>query len=114
VFVLSEPNKRNKSVIVALSHPYTEYATSSDIILNPSASGLSYALVVELGVIGVVFSSQLDQTPLGRVSNTAQKLAPRGTNTMGFFDARLLFKKKEREDLYQLTQKCTNYILQEL
>jgi len=114
VCVLRDPHVNadgEQSVVVALIHPYVEYATGADRIVDSSVSGLPYVLVVERDLVGVVFPDQLDPSPLAHLAHGTLRIAPRGPDLLGPFDARWQFKQRELEDLHELVADCTTQAL---
>lgn len=57
-----------QSVSVTLLSPDVELGTSSDLLLTPGRTGLSYALLAESDIFGYLWFVQLDRA-LGRVSD---------------------------------------------
>ena len=123
IVVLSVQAQR-ETAQVTLVHSYPEYATSSDIIVDSSISGLTYSLVVQAGMRGVVWLKDL-----GRIVSevpaevVAACLAPRavelahpglavGTVYTGPLDARAEFKSRERESLARLCADSTTAALE--
>jgi len=106
-----DPDDGTTSVVIALVHPYTEYATDADRILDPAASGVAYTLVIELDLLGVVFPDQLDAAPLARIATETLRNAPSGPRLTGPLDARWEFKQQELDDLRELVAACTAHAL---
>ena len=103
------------SVQITTIHPYPEYATSNDIVVEPDVSGVRYPFVVQAAIRGAVFASELD-TYITTVSDEVVRLclAPlpvkptgmglsTGTPLLGPVDSRRTFKVHEIESLARLT-----------
>ena len=116
-------NSGREDAQVTLIHPYPEYATESDIIVDPSVTGLSYPAVAQTGLRGIVWLKDL-----GRLVATVPAevvhccLSPRpselsgpgltaGTTFAGPLAARADFKNSERASLARLTADCTEAAL---
>ncbi len=108
---------------VTLVHPYPEYATGSDIVIDPSVSEVAYPVVVQTGLRGVVWLKDLgrlvSRLPMAVVDAS---LSPRtvpvtgegisaGTTFEGPLDARADFKASERNSLARLCADCTGTVL---
>ena len=59
VLVLKVQQDRNNAQIT-LIHPYDEYATSADVVVDSSISGELYPIVVQAGMRGVVWLNDLE------------------------------------------------------
>lgn len=97
-------------VLVALTHPYLEYATEDDRLLEPATSGLPYQLLVQTDLVGVVEPDQITWRPLSRIGDRLTDI-PAGPALRGPFDARWQFKLREGSDLRRLTTRHTARVL---
>lgn len=97
-------------VLVALTHPYLEYATENDRLLEPTTSGLPYRLLVQTDLTGVVEPDQLAWRPLARTGDLLTG-HPAGSRLCGPLDARWQFKLSEGHDLRRLTTRHTARVL---
>lgn len=116
-------NPRRENAQVTLVHPYPEYATDNDVVVEPSVSGVSYPLVVEAGMRGVVWLKDLDRLvarlPLEVVDacRSSRMVIPSGTGLSvgpaynGPLEARAEFKTAERASLARLCADCTSAAL---
>ena len=114
-----------KNAQVTIVHPYTEYATSADVVVEPSVSNLSFPLVVQAGMRGVVWLNDLGplitSVPSEVVSICTSPAAKTptlaglssGPKMTGPLDARFVFKQSEHESLSRLTADCTASALSE-
>ena len=114
-----------KDAQVTIVHPYTEYATSADVVVEPSVSNLSFPLVVQAGMRGVVWLNDLGPlitsvpsevvsictSPAAKTPNLAGLSS--GPPMTGPLDARMTFKNSEHESLSRLTADCTASALSE-
>lgn len=109
---------------ITLVHPYLEQATSADIVVDPSVSEVSYPIVVEAAMRGVVWLKDLDRlVTVLPAEVVAACLQPRttaltgdglsaGTAFGGPLDARATFKDSERALLARITEDCTTTVLE--
>jgi hypothetical protein len=98
-------------LVFALAHPYTEYATSKDVLLPALTTGLRYDIVVCCDLVGTALLEQADQARLGtapeEVLLAARRFSPSdlpessswwvGTRCLGALDARWDHKAALRE-----------------
>lgn len=96
---------------VALIHPYPEYATGDDVVVDPSVTGVRYPIVVQPGVRGVVRLTNLgplvatvpDEVVSACVASRPVALTSAGlyagTAFTGPLEARAAFKAGERATL---------------
>lgn len=122
--VILAVNAQNETAQVTLVHSYPEYATASDIIVDSSVSGLSFSLVVEAGMRGVVWLKDLGRIVAEVPPEVVTAcFAPRsvelvslglasGTVFTGPLDARADFKSSERESLARLCADSTSAALE--
>ena len=97
-------------ILVALTHPYLEYATEDDRLLEPATSGLPYRLLIQTDLTGVVEPDQLAWRPLARAGDLLTDL-PAGHRLCGPLDARWQFKLSEGHALRRLTARHTARVL---
>ena len=117
-------NSARENAQVALIHSYPEYATDGDLIVDQKVSGVSYPIVVETGMRGIVWLTDLRRLVTGLPTEVvAACLGPRlvtpaipgisvGTAYMGPLEARADFKGSERNSLAQLCADCTAAVLE--
>lgn len=98
-------------LIVSPLHPYTEWATGSDVIVEPDA-GRRWPVVVHLGMEGCVEHADIDAV-VGQLGRD-WALGARGTRLMGPLDARWEFVDRQRAWFAQLCAPCTARLLEEL
>lgn len=117
-------NPGREDAQVTLIHPYPEYATESDIIVDPAVTGLSYPVVAQTALRGVVWLKDLGRL-VGSVPVEVVRscLSHRSTELIGdgltfgtFFtgplEARSDFKNSERASLARLSADCTEAALE--
>lgn len=118
-----------KNAQVTIVHPYTEYATSADVVVEPSVSNLSFPLVVQAGMRGVVWLNDLgplitsvpaevvaiclSPAKLWSLNQDYKMGLSSGPPLTGPLDARMTFKNSEHESLSRLTADCTASALSE-
>ena len=112
-----QPGRSNAQV--TLVHPYPEYATEKDVLVDPAVSGVAYPLVVEAGMRGIVWLRDLGPLVVALPSevvticlrpNTSVPTGPGlsvGTRYCGALDARAYFKQHEYASLSRLCADCT-------
>jgi len=112
-------NPKRENAQITLTHPYPEYATENDIIVDPALSGVTYPIIVQGGMRGLVWLKDLGRlvarvpdevvsaclgaragTPLGAGLSV-------GTTFLGALEARADFKQSERASLARLCEDCT-------
>lgn len=122
VLVLAVDGSRNIAQ-VTLVHPYVEYATDHDMVLDHEASGLGFRVVVEADLRGSVWLVDLDR----RLSNLPRAVVEAcldpervfpdlrgvasGAEVFGPLDDRYEFKRLERESLAAVCAECTSALL---
>lgn len=111
-----------QSVSVTLLSPDVELGTSSDLILAPGMTGLSYALLAESDIFGYLWFVQLDRA-LGRVGDAVLRslAALRDDDVVNHVvagpplveqsDPRWNFKLRELARLQTLTAHCTRELV---
>ena len=116
-------NPARENAQVTLIHSYPEQATGDDIVVDPSVSDLTYPIVVEAGMRGVIRSLDLGRLVTSLPSEVvAACLSPRmpaltggglstGTAFGGPLDARSAFKDAERRSLARLCADSTAAVL---
>jgi len=116
-------NSGREDAQITLIHPYPEYATESDIIVDPSVTGLSYPIVVQTGMRGVVWLKDLGRLVASAPAEVVHScLSPypselsepgltAGTAFTGPLEARADFKNSERGSLARLSADCTQAAL---
>lgn len=99
---------------ITLIHPYLEYATASDIVIDSSVSGVTYPVVVQAamrGAIPIESLGNLVTRVTGEVVNAClssltvslnSEGLSSGTALRGPFDVRSVFKTSERVALNRL------------
>ena len=124
VLVLKVQQDRNNAQIT-LIHPYDEYATSADVVVDSSISGELYPIVVQAGMRGVVWLNDLEPiitsvpSEVVAICLSPAKLVPTGAGLSsgppltGPLDARWDFKNSECESLSRLCADCTSSALEE-
>jgi len=117
-------NSGREDAQITLIHPYSEYATESDIIVDPSVTGLSYPVVVQTGMRGVVWLKDLGRLVASAPAEVVHScLSPypselsepgltAGTAFTGPLEARADFKNSERGSLARLSADCTEAALE--
>lgn len=117
-------NSGREDAQVTLIHAYPEYATESDIIVDPSVTGLSYPVVAQTGLRGIVWLKDLGRLVATVPAEVVHScLSPRpselsgpgltaGTTFAGPLEARADFKNSERASLDRLTADCTEVALE--
>ena len=123
VLVLRVDERREFAEIMFV-HPYTELATGSDLVVAPEHSSITYQVVVETDVRGVVWVTQpgslvgvLEQSAIEAVGAVALGEAPdspdlfSGLPSRGRFDRRWDFKAAEGSALRTLAAECTESLL---
>lgn len=110
---------------ISLVHPYSEYATENDLVIEPSLSGTSFPIVVQTAMRGVVWLKDLErlvsELPVEVVSACLGPVvkAPiqvgvsTGDESVGPLEARANFKVSERNALARLCRDCTEASLQD-
>lgn len=104
---------------VILVHTYPELATSHDLLLRADATGLSYSVVLQTDVRGLVWLTQVDRLvgtlrdeDLLQLNAVAQgeflSAAETGVQLAGAMDYRWSFKVAEGEALAMLASDCTD------
>lgn len=101
----------NSHLIVSPLHPYREYATHADVLVE-RAAGHPYPVIVHLGMEGCIDHAQVDRavgylTP-GWIDG------PRGPQLQGPLDARAQFLAAQRDWFIHCTAECTARLLFEL
>ena len=95
-----------------LVHPYVEYTSKNDFIIETQDSGLSYVLVVQTSMYVNVFNDKMWHVCNTNVDDEQVKLALNnngvGTHVWG---AIAEFKNSQIETCSKLTQDCTSYLL---
>jgi hypothetical protein len=122
VLVLKVNSDREDAQITML-HPYPEYATESDIIIDPSVTDLTFPVVAQTGLRGVVWLKDLGRlissAPV-EVLNSCLGPRPRelsgpgltaGTTFAGPLEARADFKSSELASLARLSGDSTEAAL---
>ena len=134
VVILKVQQGRNAQI--TLVHPYCEYTTSADVVVEPSVSNVPYPLVIQAGIRGVVWLSELGplvaSVPAEVVDMclSSEPLDPDlagiwvgpnevaglwiGPKMTGPLDARFAFKESEYGSLSRLTADCTAFALSEI
>lgn len=134
VILKVQEDRRNAQI--TLVHPYTEYTTSADVVVGPSVSNVPFPLVVQAGIRGVVWLSELGplvaRVPAEVVDMclSSEPLDPDlagiwvgpnevaglwiGPPMTGPLDARFAFKESEYKSLTRLTADCTAFALSEI
>jgi hypothetical protein len=112
-------NPERENVQVTLVHPYAEWATSGDVVVEPAASGVRYPLVVQATMRAVVWAGDLGPLVADVPAEVvAICLAPAmrppegvdlssGPRLTGQLDARWDFKMSELGSLSRLSADCT-------
>ena len=117
--VVLRVNSERENAEVTLIHPYTEYATGADVVVEPSVSGTSFPVVVQAGMRGVVWLKDLGRlvadvppevvaiclAPAMRLPNGIGLSS--GPPMTGPLDARMAFKDSEGSSLARLCAECT-------
>lgn len=98
-------------LIVSPLHPYREWSTGSDVIVEPEV-GHRYPVVAHLGMEGCIEHSQVDAV-VGHLGPGWDRGA-RGPRLMGPLDARWQFLDRQREWFMQVCAPCTSRLLDEL
>lgn len=85
-----------ETVLVALCHPYMEFATEYDQKVYPEDTGLKYGLCVQTDLIGAIYVDALCDNAIGflDMSNHTTNVGP---PLLGPLDARWDFKASEGE-----------------
>lgn len=116
-------NPAGENAQITLVHSYPEQATGADIVVHPSASDLTYPIVVEAGMRGVIGSLDLGRFVTSLSAEVvAACLSPRmpvltgeglstGTDFGGPLDARSAFKDAERRSLARFCADSTAAVL---
>ncbi len=112
-------NTARENAQVTLVHPYQEQATGADILVDRSVSDVTYPIVVEAGMRGVIWLKDLGRLVASLPAEVvAACLSPRmpaltgdglstGTAFGGPLDARAAFKDAERRSLARLCADST-------
>jgi hypothetical protein len=110
---------------VTIIHPYYEYATSADVVVQSSVSDVPFPMVVQAGMRGVVWLNDLGPlitsvpSEVVAICLSPAKLVPTGAGLSsgppltGPLDARSDFKNSECESLSRLCADCTSSALEE-
>lgn len=107
--------------LVTLIHPYTEYATEHDVVMDGQTASLAFDAVVQRDIRASVWKKQLGEL-VGRLSKEAiiELLKPEmnldavslssyfGSKLTGPFDVRWNFKVAEGQELKNIAEDCTS------
>ena len=110
-------NRLRSIAQVTLVHPYMEWATDADVIIDTPAGG--YPLVIQTDLRSIVWLKDLGsrcaaaiEVPSEVVNACLDPLAvipagmATGSTLRGALDARWAFKEQERQDLSTLSEDC--------
>lgn len=106
--------------LVTLIHPYTEYATEHDVVVDGQTASLAFDVVIQRDLRSSVWKKQLGEL-VGQLSKTAtsELIKPKlnldtvspssyfGSNLTGPLDVRWNFKVAEGQELKNIAQDCT-------
>lgn len=124
MLVLKISSRRNLAQ-VTIVHTCPEYATESDIVIDPSVSGVTYPIVVQTGMRGVVWLKDMERLIAEVSPNIVDAcLSSRavalsgpglsiGTIYNGQLEARADFKTAERASLSHLCDDCAAAALED-
>lgn len=107
--------------LVTLIHPYIEYATEHDVVIDSFAASVPFDVVVQRDIRASVWKTQIGEL-IGRLSKTAtsELLKPKmnpdtvspssyfGSKLTGPFDVRWNFKVSEGQELKNISKDCTS------
>ena len=119
-------HQRSRFAEVMLVHPHVELAASSDLIVAPGHSTLSYRIVAQASSVGVIWTHQLgaligklDEEALEALGDVAvgEPFEREGLTTgpplRGRLDPRWDFKSREGDVIRKLAADCTSAVLYE-
>ena len=106
--------------LVTLIHPYTEYATEHDVVIDGQTASLAFDAVVQRDIRASVWKKQLGEL-VGQLSqtSTSEVIKPKmnldavspssyfGSNLTGPLDVRWNFKVAEGQELKNIAKDCT-------
>ena len=107
--------------LVTLIHPYTEYATEHDVVIDGSTASAPFNVVVQRDIRASVWKTQIGEL-VGRLPKKAvvELLKPEvnldavspssyfGSKLTGPFDVRWNFKVSEGQELKNISKDCTS------
>lgn len=110
-----------ETVQFTLVHPYTEFATQHDAIVEPRLSGLPYSLVVQTDLRGVLFADELgavvatlpSEVLFACLGIAVMEEVYFGPPMIGPLDSRWGFKVEQGETVRRLSSNALSKLLEE-